>query len=90
MPVSELRRVQADGLEPMQRLQPVRVVCVTSGKGGVGKSNITVNLGLALARRQKRVMLLDADLGLANVDVILGLHPPSGNLSQLSSRRTTT
>ncbi|GFN24131.1 site-determining protein [Thermanaeromonas sp. C210] len=48
---------------------------MASGKGGVGKTNIVVNLSLALARRQKRVMVLDADLGLANVDILLGLVP---------------
>jgi flagellar biosynthesis protein FlhG len=51
----------------------VQVVAVTGGKGGVGKTNIAVNLGLALADRGKRVVLFDADLGLANVDVLLGL-----------------
>lgn len=51
------------------------VVSVTSGKGGVGKTNISVNLAACLACRGKRVMLLDADLGLANVDVLLGLTP---------------
>lgn len=54
---------------------PVRVLAVTSGKGGVGKSTVAVNLALALCERGQRVMLLDADLGLANVDVLLGLHP---------------
>ena len=52
------------------------VVSVTSGKGGVGKTNISVNLAVCLARRGKRVVLMDADLGLANVDVLLGLTPP--------------
>ncbi|HMR65196.1 MAG TPA: MinD/ParA family protein [Anaerolineae bacterium] len=52
-----------------------RVIAVASGKGGVGKTNVAVNLGLALARRGLRVALLDADLGTANVDVILGLQP---------------
>jgi flagellar biosynthesis protein FlhG len=55
--------------------EPVRVVTVTGGKGGVGKTNISVNLAVALAEEGKRVMLLDADLGLANIDVVLGLHP---------------
>ena len=63
-------------------LQPVRAICITSGKGGVGKTNITVNLALALSRQHKRVMLLDADLGLANVDVMLGLKCNS-NLSHV-------
>jgi flagellar biosynthesis protein FlhG len=47
---------------------------VTSGKGGVGKTNIAVNLALGLVRNGGRVMLLDADLGMANVDALLGLH----------------
>jgi flagellar biosynthesis protein FlhG len=51
------------------------VFSVTSGKGGVGKTNISVNLALQLAKMGKRVVILDADLGLANVDVILGIAP---------------
>jgi len=51
------------------------VFSVTSGKGGVGKTNISVNLACALTKMGKRVVILDADLGLANVDVILGLAP---------------
>jgi len=54
---------------------PVRVIAVTSGKGGVGKTNVSTNLALSLANQGKEVMLMDADLGLANVDVLLGLHP---------------
>ena len=53
---------------------PVQVVAVTGGKGGVGKTNVSINLSLALAQLQKRVMLLDADLGLANIDVLLGIR----------------
>lgn len=51
------------------------VLSVTSGKGGVGKTNISVNLAYCLSRLGKQVALLDADLGLANVDVVLGLTP---------------
>lgn len=51
------------------------VFSVTSGKGGVGKTNLSVNLATSLAAMGKRVVLADADLGLANVDVILGLTP---------------
>ncbi len=54
---------------------PTRVIAVTSGKGGVGKTNLSVNLGIALAQMENRVLLFDADLGLANVDVVLGLAP---------------
>jgi len=60
----------------MSRMHPVQVIVVTGGKGGVGKTNVAVNLSLALAERGRQVMLLDADLGLANVDVLLGLAPP--------------
>ena len=52
------------------------VFSITSGKGGVGKTNIAVNLACCLAKAKKRVLLLDADLGLANVDVIMGITPP--------------
>ncbi|KAF1722449.1 MinD/ParA family protein [Pseudoxanthomonas wuyuanensis] len=54
---------------------PVRVVAVTGGKGGVGKTNLSVNLAVSLAEMGKRTLLMDADLGLANVDVLLGLSP---------------
>lgn len=54
---------------------PIQVVAVTGGKGGVGKTNVSVNLSLALTQMGRRTTLLDADLGLANVDVLLGLKP---------------
>lgn len=50
-------------------------IAVTSGKGGVGKTNVVVNLAVALARLHHRVVVLDADFGLGNVDVLLGLAP---------------
>ncbi len=53
-----------------------RVITVTSGKGGVGKTNFTVNLALALAKLGQRVLIIDADLGMGNVDVILGCSTP--------------
>jgi len=53
----------------------VRVISVTSGKGGVGKTNVAANLAQALSQSGKRVLVLDADLGLANMDVLLGLNP---------------
>jgi flagellar biosynthesis protein FlhG len=64
------------GGAPLQGLAtPVRVIAVTGGKGGVGKTCVAVNLAGALARAGRRVVLLDGDLGLANVDVFLGLNP---------------
>lgn len=58
------------------KLTPIsRLIAVTSGKGGVGKTNVSVNLALALINYNQKVALLDADLGLANADIILGVYP---------------
>ncbi len=66
-------RDQAEGL---RRLVPAaRVVAVTSGKGGVGKTNVAVNVAIALAASGKRTVLVDLDLGLANADVLLDMNP---------------
>ncbi|MEN1960675.1 MinD/ParA family protein [Luteimonas sp. MJ246] len=54
---------------------PVRVIAVASGKGGVGKTSVSINLASALANSGQRTLLLDTDLGLANIDVMLGLSP---------------
>ena len=56
-------------------LQGARIIAMTSGKGGVGKTFVSANLAAALTRRGQRVLVLDADLGLANLDVVLNLHP---------------
>jgi flagellar biosynthesis protein FlhG len=66
----------------------LKVYCVTSGKGGVGKTNLSINLSLVLQELGKRVLLVDADLGLANVDVIAGLYPKY-NISHILSREKT-
>lgn len=63
----------APAMETDKDPQRVRVISVTSGKGGVGKTNIVANLGFALQRLGKKVLVFDADLGLANMDVLLGL-----------------
>ncbi len=68
--------------------KPVRVIAVTSGKGGVGKTNISINLAVAMANAGNSVMLMDADLGLANVDVVLGLRPEF-NLSHVMNDEKT-
>ncbi|MEJ2394525.1 MAG: MinD/ParA family protein [Candidatus Thiodiazotropha sp.] len=86
--MSEQIEDQATGLRRMVNPTPVRVIAVTGGKGGVGKTNISVNLGVAWAELGRRVMLLDADLGLANIDVVLGLHAEH-NLSHVMSGERT-
>ncbi|MFD2229937.1 MinD/ParA family protein [Alkalimarinus sediminis] len=57
----------------MSNSNPVQVIAVTGGKGGIGKSNVSINLALALSELGRRVVVLDADLGLANIDVLLGI-----------------
>lgn len=79
---------QAQGIRQMKASQPVRVIAVTSGKGGVGKSNITVNLAVSLAQSGEHVMVMDADMGLANIDVLLGLSPQM-NLSHVINSECT-
>ena len=93
MLMSEVSIEQSIGERPiaMRRtasVKPVRVVAVTSGKGGVGKTNVSVNLALALANDGKNIMLLDADFGLANVDVLLGVHAPYNLKHVISGERS--
>ena len=64
--------------------KPIQVIAVTSGKGGVGKTNVSANLATAMVANGKKVILLDADMGLANIDVMLGLKPQY-NLSNVIS-----
>ncbi len=59
-------------LQPAGEDSRTRVIAITSGKGGVGKTNLTVNLAIALGLEGQRVLVIDADLGMANVDVVLG------------------
>ena len=67
--------------------KPVRVIAVSSGKGGVGKSNVVINLSLAFDQMGLRVLIMDADLGLANIDVLLGLTPKFNMSHVLSGQK---
>jgi flagellar biosynthesis protein FlhG len=79
----KLRELMRKRGETQEKSQPVktwdqkktRIITITSGKGGVGKTNVSVNMAIAYARLGKKVVVMDADLGLANVNVMLGLVP---------------
>lgn len=70
-----------------QREHKTRVIAVTSGKGGVGKTNISVNLAIAFAQTGKRVILIDGDLGMANVNVLLGITPKANLLDVINKKK---
>ena len=78
------KETQAARIVRCQQKEPVNVIAVSSGKGGVGKTNVAVNIAVAMAKDKRNVMLFDADLSLANVDVLLGLQP-CFNLSHVLS-----
>ena len=81
--LSVIHNTRLDGLA-----QPVQVIAITGGKGGVGKTSVAVNLATALAALKRRVVLLDGDLGLANADVFLGLSPRYTLAHVLAGERT--
>jgi flagellar biosynthesis protein FlhG len=68
------QKASAAGEEAARAGRDIRVIAVTSGKGGVGKTNIAANLACLLVKRRKETLVLDADVGLANIDVILGVN----------------
>lgn len=67
-----------------------RAISITSGKGGVGKTNIVANLAVASASRGKKVLIIDCDLGLSNIDVIMGLNPPYNLIHALNGEMKLT
>ena len=77
MDQAENLRLRVAGGKPLGTIspEPLRVMAVTSGKGGVGKTMLTANLAVLGAKRGKRVLIIDADLGLANVEIVFGVKP---------------
>jgi flagellar biosynthesis protein FlhG len=75
IPLPRRASVTGGDNQPRRRRQQARVIAITSGKGGVGKTNIVANLGYAFSRLGKKVLILDADMGLGNLDVLLGIAP---------------
>jgi flagellar biosynthesis protein FlhG len=77
--VIQLTQKRSNRNEAFHPIKPgrkeTRIIAITSGKGGVGKTNIVANLGISLAKIGKKVMILDADMGLGNLDILLGLTP---------------
>lgn len=71
---NKLRQI-LESQQPSKLDLKARVIAVTSGKGGVGKSNVAINLAISLAMLDKKVVVVDADFGLANIEVLLGLIP---------------
>jgi len=74
-PTDKLDSADDDGLAKESKPQTARIIAITSGKGGVGKTNVATNLALALAEFGDQVSILDADFGLANIDVLFGMAP---------------
>lgn len=75
MPLDNISAQSPASTHAPESARPGLVIAVASGKGGVGKTNVSVNLAVALALRNRKTWIMDADLGLANVDVLLGLSP---------------
>ncbi len=78
---------QGDAVSP-ERQKDARIIAISSGKGGVGKTNIAVNLAIALQDMGNRVTLIDADLGLSNVDVVLGMVPRYNMFHLINGEKT--
>ena len=69
------RRIPESEVKRMLNIKEKRIIAVTSGKGGVGKSNVVANLGITLSQLGNKVLIFDGDLGLGNIDILIGATP---------------
>lgn len=86
----KLREIIKKNTDDMREGLKAKIITVTSGKGGVGKSNVAVNLGLELMSKNKRVLIIDADLGLANVEILMGKIPKYNLLEVINGEKVIT
>lgn len=85
----ELRQIiSRDRVPMMDTPHKTKVVAITSGKGGVGKTNVAVNMAIAYAQLGKKVILIDGDLGMANVNVLLNVIPQYNLMSVINKKKT--
>ncbi|MBR1535753.1 MAG: MinD/ParA family protein [Treponema sp.] len=78
---------QAQELKKMMKSK-TRIIAITSGKGGVGKSNLSVNMAIAYAQQGKKVMLIDGDLGMANVNILMNIVPQYNLMHVIQKQKT--
>ena len=85
----KLRKILQDQPQTMSATSTTaRVITVTSGKGGVGKTNVTVNMAIQLKKAGKRVVIIDADFGLANIEVLFGIVPKYSLADVMNGQKT--